>query len=363
MQASFMPNLLIALTTALLSSAAVFLIWGGDADSEQDRATGEMIAELAARASIDGLIEQDRIELGVVANRLTGLPRVAGVAIFTVENELLALSGALELGTPFIRPIVLDDTLLGFARISLVPTPAASDWIRVASSVLVLLAIALLVAWWSVRMRGGLPRTAERAATAIEFDSASEPVTRYLLVGNLHNQLTLTGLERKRVAERALAVARRIGTIYGYRSSHLPGKGMLLAFRAQEGSGSALDAVCAAFLVADCLAGVALIGTYRFGLHAIEMQAGETLSDNPEAIEDAALLAAMSKPGAVLASNSFYNHLDEPEMLDAEAFSHPMLAQLHVPDKQGHLITGLDKSRRELLGRQASHLARDLRPV
>lgn len=359
MQAGFRINLLIATTTALLSAAALFLIWGGGAGGEQHRATGEMLVELAARASIDGLIEQDRIELGVVANRLTGVPRVAGVAIFTVENELLALSGTLESGTPFVHPIVLDDTLLGFARISLVPGTAAPDWVRVAAGVLALLAIALLVAWWSGRMRGGAARPADEAAT--ESESAAEAVTRYLLVGNLHNQLTLTGSERKRVAERALAVARRVGEIYGCRSSHLRGRGLLMTFPAQGDDDSALDAVCAAFLVAESLAGDASASDYRFGLHAIELQAGEALSNHSEALEDAALLAAMSRSGAVVASESFFAHLNEPALLEAEAFSHPMLEQLHACDRRSHLITGLEGKRRALVDRQASHLANEIR--
>ena len=359
MRTSFRLNLLIAATTALLSAAALFLIWEGRADRQQDWETGEMLAELAARASVDGLIAEDRIELGVVANRLAGVPGVAGVAIITVEDELLALSGTLEAGTPFVHPIVLDDTLLGLARISLEPRTAALDWIQVATSVVALLAVALLVAWWSTRIGGHAAQPAEDAAT--EPDPPPQAATRYLLIGNLHNQLTLTGSERKRVVERALAIARRVGEIYGSRSSYLPGKGLLTTFSAQGGNDPAFKVVCAAFLTAECLAGELSTSHYRFGLHAIELQAGKRLSDHPEALEDAVLLAAMGKSGAIVASESFFTRLHDPDLLEAESLSHPMLEQLHGSPKRGYLITGLESSRRALLDRQASHLVNEFR--
>ena len=357
MQGSFRFDFLVAATTAILSAAALFLIWEGRAGEEQERATGEMLAGLAARASTDGLIDEDRIELGVVANRLTGVPRVAGVAIFTVEDELLALSGTLEHGTPFVEPIVLDDTLLGYARISLVAPPAAPDPIRLGWTVLALVAIALLVAWWSARLRGGSHQPSQQ--TSIDPDSATEAVTRFLLVGNLHNQLSMSGSERRRSDERALAVARQVGEIYGCRSTHLPGTGLLMTFAAREDNDSAFEAVCAAFLIAERLAGDAATGRYRFGLHVVELQAGESPSDHPAALEDAALLAAMGKSGAIVASESFFARLAEPGRLEARAFSHPMLEQLHATSEQSCLITGLVGDHRALLEQQASHLAGD----
>ena len=359
MQPGFRFYLLIAATTALLSATAMFLIWEGRAGEEHDRATGEMLADLAARASMDGLIDQNRIELGVVANRLTRVPRVAGVAIFTVEDELLALSGTLEEGAPFIEPIVLDDTLLGFARISLVPPAPAPDLVRLAASGLALLAIALLVAWWSARLRGGAPGRSPDTSTRL--DAATEVSTRFLLVGNLRNQLSLSGSERRRTAERALAVARQVGEIYGCGSTHLPGTDLLMTFAAKEDNDSAFEAICAGFLVAERLAGNAATDNYRFGLHVVELQAGESPSDHPNALEDAALLAAMGKSGAIVASESFFAHIAEPGRLEAETFSHPMLEQLHATDEQSCLITGLVGDHRALLERQASHLAGDRR--
>ena len=354
-RSGFRSDLLVAATTALLSAAALFLIWEDRAGEEQDRATGELLADLAARASIDGLIDQDRIELGVVANRLTGVPRVSGVAMFTVENQLLALSGSLENGKPFIQPIVLDDMVLGYARIGLASPSRAPDTTRLASSVLALLMAALLVAWWSHRMRGG--RRRPFANTAAGTDSATEAVHQYLLVANLHNQFSLSRSERDRAAGQALAAARRVGEIYQCRSRYLPGTGLLMTFPAQAGHPTAFEAVCAAFLVAEILARDASSGAFRFGLHALEQRAGESAAVYPDALEDTALLAALGKSGAIVASEAFMGDLAEPERIKAEAFSHPMLEQLHNPKRSCHLITDLGEDHRTLIDRQASHLA------
>ena len=357
MQPSFRFFLLIAATTALLSATAMFLIWEGRAGVEHDRATGELLADLAARASTDGLIDKNRIELGVVANRLTRVPRVAGVAIFTVEDELLALSGTLEEGTPFIEPVVLDDSLLGFARISLVPPAPVPDVAGLAASGLALLAIALLVAWWSARLRGEAPGPSPDTSTRL--DAATEASTALLLVGNLLNQLSLTGSQRRRTAEQALAVARQVGEIFGCRCTHLPGTGLLMTVVAREDDDSAFEAVCAAFLVARLLAGDAATDNYRFGLHVVELQPGESPSDHPAALEDAALLAAMGKSGTIVASEPFFAHIAEPGRLEAETFSHLMLEQLQGTDEQGRLITGLVGEHRALLAQQVSQLAGD----
>ena len=361
MRAGFRFDFLIAAATALLTAAAMFLIWEGNATEEQNQATGDMLADLAARASIDGLIDRNRIELGVVANRLTRVPQVAGVAIFTVENEPLALSGSLEHGTPFIRPIVLDDTLIGFARISLVPPATAPEPLRVAASALTLLTIALLVAWWSARMRGGATRQAPGSGT--DTDTEMDATTSFLLVGNLHSQFSLSGSQRRQTAERALAFARRVGQIYPSRTEQVPGTGLLMTFPALENNDSAFEAAFAALALAKCLAGDPAVDEFRFGLHVAEVQAGESPSDRPSdrhaALDDASLLAAAGKPGGIVASEPFFAHLGEAGRLEAEPFSHPMLEQLHAADKRCRLITGVESGRRPLLERQASRLADD----
>ena len=357
MQARLTSEFLFAAVTALLSAFALFLLWEGRAHQEQDRATGEMLADIAARASVDGLISRNSIELGVVANRLTGVERVAGVAIFTIENELLALSGTLESGTQFTHPIVLDDMVLGFARISLDPPSAEPDWTHIALSVLALLSVALLVAFWSHRIRTPTPRT--RGESPLESPRAPAPAAAWqrVLVCNFHNQLSLSRTERNRIANRASALAERVGEIYHAKYGHLPGAGIVMTFSPAAGQDGAFGAVCATFLLADCLARNASPGEFRFGLHKPVRQPVESGAGYAAATADAALLAAVGRPGSIVASDAFFADVAQPERLNAEPFTHPMLDELNTSGSACHMITGLDEDHRLLIERQASHLA------
>lgn len=358
MQASFKSNFLFAATTAVLTGLALFLIWEDRTGENQDRAIGEMLAETVARASIDGLIAQDAFEAGVVANRLTGVPRVAGVAIYTLENDLLAASGTLEGGIQFTQSVVLDETVLGFARISLKPPNPAPDWTRVGLSALALLAIPLVAAFWSYRLR--VSKARPRTKPPVEPLRVLEATTHHILVGNMHNQFSLSRGERHRIAAQALAIAERVDRIYLSRSEHLPGTGLLMAFAVGTGADHAFQAVCAGFLMAKCLAAAAAPGEYRFGIHTLELDAGESLADHRDSVEDTALLAAVGRPGAIVASESFFAGLALPDRLDAQSFSHPMLKDLAASGDQCHQIAGLDQTHQALIESQAARLIADI---
>ena len=356
MQAKLTSEFLIAAVTALLSAFTLFLLWDGRVDQDQDRATGQLLADIAARASVDGLISRNPIELGVVANRLSGVERVAGVAVYTIENELLALSGTLEGGAQFTHPIVLDDTVLGFARISLAPPNAEPDWTQIGLSVFAVLTVALLVAFWSYRMR--TPATGSSGEPPGESPLVPEPVAAWqrLLVCNLHNQFSLKRTERDRIAKRALVLAERVGEIYVAESANLPGTGLVMTFPAGAGPDPAFQAVCAAFLLADCLARDAASGEFRFGLHKSVQRPGEPPADYAAAVEDAVLLAAVARPGSIVASDAFLADMEEPGRLKVEPFTHPMLDELNTSGSPCHYIAGLDADYQSLIERQASRL-------
>ncbi len=355
MRARFKSDLRFAAATALLSGLALFLVWEGGTDEQQERATGEMLVETAARASVDGLIARNPIEVGVVANRLAGVPRVTGVAIFTIDNEPLAVSGSLEGGTQFTHPIVLDDMVLGFARIGLAPPSTASVWIRAGLSLAALLTVALVAAFWRHRMRTVAPRSHSQAKTGAP--TAPQAATQHLLVGNLQNQFALSRAERDRIANRALALAERVDAIYLGKSEHLPGTGLLMALPATTGDNRAREAVCAAFLLAQYLARDVPPGDYRFGLHTLELRAGQSSPDYRVVVEDTALISAMARPGTIMASEPFFAELKEPDGLGTESFHHPMLRDLTTAGGGCHLITHLDPDHQALIDCQVSRLS------
>ncbi|MAT85289.1 MAG: hypothetical protein CMD39_13475, partial [Gammaproteobacteria bacterium] len=88
-------------------------------------ATAQALAELA----VEPLTRQDRLHLGVIGNRLAELDTVTGVASYGPDNTLLASTGELD-GVRFSQPVTLDDTLVGYVRISVDPAAfqAVSGW-------------------------------------------------------------------------------------------------------------------------------------------------------------------------------------------------------------------------------------------
>lgn len=384
MQARFKSDFQFVGAAALVYGFLLFLIWEGGVNDKQDRATGKMLAEIAARASIDGLVDQDGLELRVIADRLAGVPRVSSVAIFNVEDELLAIGRPREGGTgegdtQFTHQIVHNGTLLGIARISLAAPTAALYWMRVGLSLAALLGVALLAAFWRHRLRApsalfrGEPATApppepdaatdrspgvgDSPVVAADIPLAPEAAIHRLLVVNLHNQRALSQAERQRLADRGLAIAEQVDDIYLGKSEHLPGIGLLMAFSAVPGDDRAFQAVCAAFLLAKCLARDASPGDYRFGLHTLEQQPSQPLADYEAAVQDAGLLSALGGSGAIVASEPFFAELAERSGLDAELFSHPMLPDLTTSGSQCRLITRLDPEHQTLIELQASRVS------
>ena len=125
---SFVQTLAAAALTALF----VFLVWRNAPVGAVDGGTlGPQLAAVAAAASVDGLMERDYIELGVIANRMAAVDGVGGVAMYRLDGSLLATAGEGGQGVPFTEEIVFDGQLVGLARVTLDAPPAKVDWKRV----------------------------------------------------------------------------------------------------------------------------------------------------------------------------------------------------------------------------------------
>ena len=99
-----------AIATALCA-ACLFAIWfeRPDGQAEMDR-YGSALATTLADTTAAALFEERRITLTVIANRLTALNEVAGVAFFDQSDELMAMSGVQRSDTSFDAQATIDDT-------------------------------------------------------------------------------------------------------------------------------------------------------------------------------------------------------------------------------------------------------------
>ena len=104
--------------TSLIVGLGLGLVWQltDQREARMDRFGTSMAASLA-ELCVEPLLKQDRMHLGVLGNRIAAVAEISGVGIFTLDDQVLVLSG--KLGTPrYAHPISFDDSVVGYVRIS-----------------------------------------------------------------------------------------------------------------------------------------------------------------------------------------------------------------------------------------------------
>ncbi len=324
-------------------------------------ATARALAELA----VEPLLQQDRLHLGVIGNRMAELDTVTGVASYSPDNELLASTGSLD-GARFSQPVTLDDSLVGYVRVSVDPAAfhAVSRWRYP------LLALAGLLLPFAIGAGFALARAAREgrlgpAATPAVDDSGPEEtappppagdVRHYLLAVNLYNQLTLPADQREFELSLCLELAEAVADVYQGQVVTLPGIGVLLDLDHTDDPDRPFQILCAAFLLLRLLQEEAPFGRYRLGLHVLEQPAEETLALDHEAVADAALLSALARDGTVAASASLAVLLDNTARLRSRPLVNPLLDELATSGPNCRLVTDLESPFSELVFRQSEQL-------
>ncbi len=335
-----------ALAVAALTALFVFLIWRNGPSAAGDESTlGPQLAAVAAAASVDGLMEQDYIELGVIANRMAAVDGVGGVAMYRLDGSLLAVAGETGPGVPFTQEIVFDGQLMGFARVTLDAPATAVDWNRVALTVASVVGLPLLVAWAShiPAIRG---RRKERA---------TRKAAHYLLAATLRSGLPPDSEIQHRALSQGLRLAKQVGTLYRAECRLLPGEGLLMAFKpGAAGPDRAFRALCAAFLLADSLIRLPEPSDWTVGVQSTAFE--ETNIAKSASVDDAALLASLAGPGIIAVSDAFLADVRDPSRIRAEPLAHPMLRKLLAEDKTCHVVTGLAPAIKVLVDHQVDRL-------
>lgn len=334
------------LAVAALTALFVFLVWRNDPSAASDESTmGPQLAAVAAAASVDGLMEQDYIELGVIANRMAAVDGVGGVAMYRLDGSLLAIAGEAGPGVPFTEEIVFDGQLVGLARVTLDAPATTVDWNRVALTAVGVVGLPLLVAWAShiPAIRG---RRKERAA---------RKEAHYLLAATLRSGLPPDSDIEHRALNQGLRLAKQVGTLYRAECRLLPGEGLLMAFRpGAAGRDRPFRTLCAAFLLADSLIRLPEPSDWTVGVQSTAFE--ETDIAQPASVVDAALLASLASPGTIAVSDAFLTDIRDPSRIRAEPLAHPMLRKLKAKDKTCHVVTGLAPAIKVLVDHQVDRL-------
>lgn len=370
--------LAVAAATVLLTALVLWLLVSLTSREEQHmEAFGGAAARALAELAVQPVMRQDRMHLGVIANRLAELPEIRGVASYSADNQLLTTTGDVQ-GPHHTQPVTADDNIVGYVRVALEPQAfAVSHPARTAAllSALLVIPFAVAVAWSVVRAaRQGrigplLPQrrgrsSAESARPAAAEDAEVTPdapdppplIRHYLLAVNLYNQLTLPPTEREFELSLCAELAEAVAEIYQGQVVNLPGVGILVDFDHSGDDDRAFQVVCGAFLLARLLRDEAPFGSYRLGLNLIENPADEALPLNHEAVADAALLSALAKDLFLAVSESCFDALQGRDRLQARPLHNPLLDQLSTSDAGCYLVTDLEPSCAGVVVQQAEQL-------
>ncbi len=401
------PRVLVpAAVATFVTLAAVLLVLAltDDRDERMNRFGRATVAALA-ELSVEPLMRQDRLHLGVIANRLAAMPEITGVASYDADDRLLAATGQLD-GPRYSAPVTIDENVLGYVRVALAPRAfAARNGPRLVSLIVVALLVpfavaacwslvlaakrgelvALLPRWtWSrsqavashqdpdrqpagvrgaeaagglVRAPGGEPGGMSPRDGLAEAADARQPDTlHYLLAVNLYNQLTLAPRQREFEQSRCADLAGRIADIYGGRVVSLPGVGTLVDFDQPEEPDGAFQMVCAAFLLSRRLDNEAPFGQYRLGLHVTTCPPGETPAMDDAAVADAALLSALGRNGTLAVSAPLAAVLAGDSRIALRPLTSPLLDELTTSGADCILVTALEASVAAQLAAQADQL-------
>jgi hypothetical protein len=372
--------LLGALVSAGATALLLLLTWTLlDPRNERMDRFGETTAAALGELCMEPLLKQDLLHLGVISNRMVALDEVAGVATYTVDDQLLTRSGAME-GRQYTKSISIEGTEVGRVRIAL--NPAAFDGmladpakrpIVTTFAALIVLICALVTAMsltayreWRAgrlvlrlpnfrdRLRRRMPSAAEteqETAGAESEDAAPEPpqeIRHYLLGVNLYNQLSLKGVEREFELSLCTELAEAVALEYQGQVVSLPGLGALVDFDHTDTEDRAFEIVCAGFALARLLRDEAPFGNYRLALHLATRPGDEPLPLDHPAVRDVALLSALARDGTLALSETLVASLQGADRFEARPMVNVLLDELVTSGPHCQIVTDLatpDKTR------------------
>ena len=132
-----------AATASALCAVALAAIWlGGDSGQRETQRFGSTLANTLAKTTAGDLLDNQRINLAVIASHVTAGEEIDGVTFFDSANNVIAMSGSQDGINRFTATASIDDTITGYVSLHLntqafqAPTP----WTRWLASIITVLA-------------------------------------------------------------------------------------------------------------------------------------------------------------------------------------------------------------------------------
>ena len=371
----------LAATAGYLVAVAVALLVGWALETERQaneraRFAAALAEQLAARAE-EPLLRQDRVSLGVAANRVAARADVRQVAIHTMDGRPYVVAGEPpgHGAAAFVQPVVVADEAVAEVRVVLNEEAFAMPFARSltiawpfwVAGLAVILALAFFggraFAWWR-----GATQATDAATAAPDAPEIAEPTSgATLVVANLFvDEQTLQGPRAEALAA-AANFADQLARVYRADAAALPGTGCALTFHDDASPDQPFNAVCATLVLRRLLErwqatvpqgeGSAAEHLFRYAADhfASAVPAPAELSGS-EAASEVLLLSSFVHNGEIVIGESALAAVAEPERLVVEALDNPAAAALTAAATPGGLVRGVAEDCEPLLDAQAGEI-------
>lgn len=352
---------------------------------QQADGLGDTLARQTALLVTELVLANDRISMNVLLNELTRNTPIAQAAVFSVDNQVIAITGpsasgvgltASGAGSTYIAPIALQDSVAGYVRINLdqdnliLSTRQNNGLLLAAAVLMLLLTLSVMISLVRLSQR---PETAD-TSSSIDPDTATPPgpatsrsgrssAVLCLHIAN-YDALMDTYWDDTTLAlpEHCYQLVEDVAELYGAHVDACDGPDIQISLPwPGDDSEQSFDALCAATLLMamaarlhrQCDAPEAL--RLHAGLHCARPGEVTVINTDDEAARIAALICDNSPANGLLVS--------KPTVDIANAAAHFELQPFSDLDDtiSGHtvevmLIRAPAASTRALLQRQASQL-------
>ena len=326
-----------------LIAVAVAFVSVGASNAERGAGTmsryGITVAEDLAYHAVDPLLRRDRIQLGLLTNRLVSRPEIRHIAIRTADQRLFVVAGraTTETAPSYSRPVTVEDTVAGDVTVTLDPESFALPIAEILSQSwqFVVAGLAATVFLFHFASRLGSSRPPARGARGAARDV---PPNAFVVVANLPLG-SASGSGREQLLARGMAVGRRIANLYAGHAATLSGSGVVLVFPVSGSSDRCFEVVCAALLMRRLLSGPGTPAIATGGgapddvpadasafRYAVDFAAaGTTPGDavKPSAVSEVTLLASLAEAGELVLGQAAFETLDRPDRVEFEQPHNP----------------------------------------
>lgn len=325
-------------------AVAIAFVSVGVSDAERSAEAmsryGITMAEDLAYHAVEPLLRRDRIQLGLLTNRLAARPEVRQIAIRTADERLFVVAGAAttETAPTYSRPVTVEDTVAGDVTVTLdpesFPPPLTAILNQSWQFVLAGLAATVFLFHFATRLRSG-----PAASGATGMPQSVPPA--FVVVANLPLRSASRSTEREQLLAHGMAIGGRIANLYAGHAAALPGSGIVLVFPVSGSGDRCFEVVCAALLLRRLLSKKEAPATdadaaspddahsgassaFRYGVDFSE--AGPTLHGDtvkPSAVSNVLLLASLAGAGELVLGQAAFDTLDRPDRVELDQLRNP----------------------------------------